>query len=505
MSRRRPRLDRRARLAYAAPAFALAAVGVPIYVHLPKFYTDVVGVPVSVVGLVLMAGRVFDGVIDPLIGWASDRSRSRWGRRRPWIAAAAPPLAVALWLLFTPPLGEGAGSGWWLGATMFAVFLAWSLVTVPYEAMGPELSFDYDGRTSLLALRDGVLLAGTLAAAASPTLAGAIVGGSGAEAEAAKFRLVAAAYAPMILATCAWCAWSVRELASPARRRRDDEAPNGEADAWPRPRQNDTGPALVEPSATGASLAVRIGAAWTTMRANRPFLVLLGSYALSALGSNLPATLIFFYVEYVLESGSADLFLLLYLVTGILFLPMWVRVAARSDKKTAWLGAMALNTGAFLGVWFLGPGDAALYAVLIALSGIGFGATVAIPSSMQADVIDYDELLSGRRREGAYLGVWSVARKAAAALGVGLGLRALDGAGYVPNAPQSAEVRDVLAALYALVPCACNAAGFALALAYPIGRGHHAAILDAIRDRRSGLAVEDPLRPGVVLQAGVPA
>lgn len=467
-------LPLRSRLAYAAPAFALAAVGIPIYVHLPKFYTDSVGVPVGVVGFLLMASRVFDGAIDPLAGWLSDRTVSRWGRRRPYIAGAALPLAVALFALFTPPLGSPDAAAWWFGATMFAVFLLWTVVTVPYEALGPEITFDYDQRTSLLALRDGALLGGTLFAAASPTIAGALLGDpAGPEAEAAKFRLVALFYAPVIVAACAWCAWSVKE--------RPPQAP-----------------------AAHAATAAR-GAGWRAMLANRPFLVLLGSYALAALGSNLPGTLILFYVEYVLESGSADLFMLLYLVTGILFLPLWVRLAAGSDKKTAWLVATAINTSAFFGVYFLGPGDAAWYAVLVVLSGIGFGATVAIPSSMQADVIDYDELLSGRRREGSYLGVWSVARKAAAAIGVGLGLRVLDQAGYVPNAPQSDEVRQTLSTLYALFPCACNAAGFLLALAYPIGRGKHAAILDAIEERRAGRAVQDPLRPGVMLGASAAA
>ena len=103
----------------------------------------------------------------------------------------------------------------------------------------------------------------------------------------------------------------------------------------------------------------------------------------------------------------------------------WTALARRLGKKQAWLAAMAVNTGAFAGVFFLGPGDAAAYGVLVFLSGIGFGATLAIPSAMQADVIDYDELLSGRRREGQYIGLWSIAKKTAAALGIGVGLTVL--------------------------------------------------------------------------------
>jgi GPH family glycoside/pentoside/hexuronide:cation symporter len=229
------------------------------------------------------------------------------------------------------------------------------------------------------------------------------------------------------------------------------------------------------------------------MLRNRPFLILLASYTVSAFGSNLPATLILFYVEYVLGAARAEPYLLAYFATGIACLPAWVALSRRRGKKTAWLASMALNTGAFAGVFFLGPGDLAAYAVLVVLSGVGFGATLAIPSSMQADVIDYDELLSGARREGRYVGVWSVARKLAAAAGVGASLAILGAAGYRPNEPQSTDVVFTLRVLYAAVPCLCNAAAIAIALAYPIDRAAHGRILAAIEQRRRGVAAGDPL------------
>jgi GPH family glycoside/pentoside/hexuronide:cation symporter len=223
---------------------------------------------------------------------------------------------------------------------------------------------------------------------------------------------------------------------------------------------------------------------------------LLVSYVAAAFGNNLPATLILYYVQYVLGSEQADLFLLIYFVTGILFLPGWVLLARKLEKKVTWLAAMAINTGAFIGVFFLGPGDAPIYGVLVFLSGIGFGATIAIPSAMQADVIDYDELLSGKRREGLYVGVWSVTKKLAAALGVGAALTILGQVGYVPNTDQTQQVQFALRVLYALVPSLCNMAAFFIALSYPITRGVHREILAAIAERRAGRTVRDPLRPG---------
>jgi GPH family glycoside/pentoside/hexuronide:cation symporter len=204
-------------------------------------------------------------------------------------------------------------------------------------------------------------------------------------------------------------------------------------------------------------------------------------------------------VEYVLKSPLADVFLMLYFVTGIIFLPAWILVSRRTGKKAAWLASMVINTGAFVGVFFLGPGDATIYGVLVFLSGIGFGATLAIPSAIQADVIDYDELLTGERREGEYIGLWSISKKFAAAVGIGAGLSILGMAGYTPNAEQPAAVQTTLRVLYALVPSLCNIVAIIIASAYPISGHLHADIRKAIEQRRAGLPVVNPLNPAETL------
>jgi GPH family glycoside/pentoside/hexuronide:cation symporter len=410
-----------------------------------------------------MAARLFDAVTDPAVGYLSDRTRTRWGRRRPYLLGASIPLAFSLLWLFVPPEAGSSLGAAWLGAGIFAVFLFWTLVTVPYESLGPELSFEYDERTAILGLRDGLLLAGTLAAAASPALVGAVVGDPGGEGRE-TFLWIAAIYGPLVVAACAWCTLAVRE--------RD------------------------------VRLSVK-SRFWTGLEGigrNRPFLILLVSYTISALGSNLPATLILYYVEYVLESDLASLFLVLYLATGIAMLPAWVALSRRIGKKPSWLWAMALNTGVFAGVFTLGPGDAFAYGVLVVISGAGLGATLALPSSMQADVIDYDELMTGERREGQYVGLWSIARKLAAAVGVGAALVVLGTAGYQPSVEQTSDVRLTLRVLYCLVPCACNAIAFAVALAYPIDQARHRAIREGVAARREGRATVDPLKPGAVLE-----
>lgn len=158
------------KLAYAAPAYALAVVGIPVYVYLPKFYTDVVGINVILLGYILFSVRIFDAITDPVIGYLSDRTRTRFGRRRPYIAVGTVFIALMMILLFNPPQASPSFETVWFGITIYALFLFWTIVTVPYESLGPEITFDYHERTSLFGLRDGLLIAGTLTAASAPAL-----------------------------------------------------------------------------------------------------------------------------------------------------------------------------------------------------------------------------------------------------------------------------------------------------------------------------------------------
>ena len=261
------------KLAYASPAFALAVVGIPVYVYIPKFYTDTVGIDIAYLALILFSVRLFDAVTDPLFGRWSDRTRTRFGRRRPYIAAGSVFVAMSLIMLFNPPQAGASLSTVWFGAGIYALFLFWTAVTVPYESLGPEITFDYNERTSLFAIRDGALIAGTLAAAASPALVRWIFSiPEDPAGERSLYFWISNLYAPLIIGTCMWCAYAVREL-----------------------------PGVSHP---GVKTSL-----WRDLRntaQNRPFMILLAAYTVSAIGNNLPATLILFYVEYVLRSPNAD-------------------------------------------------------------------------------------------------------------------------------------------------------------------------------------------------------
>jgi len=210
--------------------------------------------------------------------------------------------------------------------------------------------------------------------------------------------------------------------------------------------------------------------------------ILLSAFVVIAIGSGLPAVLISYFVSYVLHSEAlVPVILPIYFGVGLACMPAWVAISKRKGKKATWRAAMVINAGFFSGVAFVGEGDALLYGGLVACSGIASVAVLALPYSMQADVIDRDELLTGERREGLYGGLWSIAEKTAAGLGLGFAMLALDLAGYRPNHEQSEFVRDVLRLLYIGVPCLCTAAAFVIASKYPIDRAAHREIAAGLK------------------------
>ncbi len=434
---------------YGSVAMPLALVAITFYVYIPKFYSDYVGVSLVTIGNVVLFSRVWDAIIDPAMGRMSDSTRTAWGRRRPWLVLSVLPLSLSFILLLYP----GANPGWVENSTWFAVFtvlffLFWTMLAVPYESLGPELTFDYKERNRLFGVREGAFVLGTLLAAVIPYVYDSSFG---TENPAQKFLLLSVAYGLLLLLTTTLCVYLVKERPLKAR------------------------------SADGPSF---LGSLRQTL-GNRPFRILLIAYTIGAFGGTLPATLILFYVEYVLgeELEFANIALILYFLLGFCCLPFWVWLAGRIGKKEAWMLAMFVNTAAFAGVFFLGAGDSNLYLLLVSCSAIGYGATLALPSSMQADVMDLDELEHGERNEGAFVGFWAVAKKLSAALGAGLGLQILGATGYEANVTQSEETVFALRFLYAGVPCLCSFVAMCIAWKYPIDEEAHRSIRAQIEAR----------------------
>lgn len=156
--------------AYGILGFPLAMAALPIYVHVPHFYADTLGLSLASVGGLLLAARFLDAVQDPLLGWWSDRRRDRRGGRWVFVIAGAPLLALGMVGLFNPPDWPGSRLGIWLIANLIIVYTAYSLVTISYQAYGAEISDDLAERTRVTAWREGFALLGVFLAAALPEL-----------------------------------------------------------------------------------------------------------------------------------------------------------------------------------------------------------------------------------------------------------------------------------------------------------------------------------------------
>jgi len=417
--------------AYGLPALPLSIVGLPLNVYLPALWTTGVGLSLSTVGLVLLAVRISDVLTDPLVGTLSDRTRGRLGRRRPWILLALPIGGPALWYLFVPPAGAGAPH---LFITAALLYLAWTMISVPHQAWGAELSGDYFARTRIAAWREGFSVVGVMVSAALPALL------ADPRPQSALRALAAAtlAFAPPALL--------LMFLIVPEPR--------------PPPRHRATG-------------------GWRAIAGNRPFRLLLAAWTVNGIANGLPATLFLAAVGDVLKiPDRAGPLLFAYFAAAVAAVPLWATLARRIGKHRAWGTAMLWACAVFAFVPLLGAGDFAKFLVICLLSGAALGADLALPPAMQADVVDLDELTSGQARAGLFFAAWSMAQKFGNAAAVGIGLPLLEFFGYAPGSGQGLFA---LVALYAVVPVVLKLIAVAMVWRFPI---------DAAEQRRIRLAVE---------------
>jgi len=439
--------------AYGLPAFAFAMLLLPPYVLLPVFYSQTIGLPLHLVGYVVVACRIFDAVTDPVIGFLSDRTRSSFGRRRIWIAAAVPFTVFTVLMLFVPPEQTDIT---WFAIGMAGLTLAWTMLLLPYSAWGAELSTDYNTRTTIVGVREGLGLAGTLVIVSIPAAMTAYgVVDPRAHMNAVGYTIVAA-----IVITVAIALMNVPDEGQPA------------------------------PRGQGPTFRFR------EILANRPFMRLLSAYLVNSLANSLPATLFILFVGHVL--GLPDMYgplLLAYFLSAMIAIPVWLLVARAIGKHRTWCTSMIVASVIFsLTPFVVQPGELYPFLIITILTGIAAGADFAIPSSMQADVIDLDTLTTGQNRAGIFFAIWGVVTKMSFALAAlsfplleaqGFNASALDAAGKSGNSP---EALMLLTALYAMVPVGLKAVALFLVWSFPLGRAEQAEIRRQIEAQQAGSA-----------------
>jgi Na+/melibiose symporter-like transporter len=407
---------------YSALAFPLAMAALPMYVHVQKFYGDTLSLDLALLGFILLGVRVLDALTDPLLGYVSDQSAASGRGRRALIVFAVPLLALGFIALFQPPRWSAGGLAAWLAASLVVLSLGFSMASVSYLAMGAELSTDYHGRTRITATRGAFGVAGVLTAAALPQLLGDWLG---AQAGLAWFSL---AFAPIL---------ALGALATLDSRARRAVPVVGPLRAALRPGEMLS--ALLHPFANGR------------------YRWLIGVSLLSGTAAAIPGTLILFFVQDVLQRPDLSAaYVALYFLLGAAGMPAWVATARRVGKQRAWLIGMVFSIAAFVWAFALGSGAVAEFAVVCALSGLAYGAELALPPSILADIVDRDERATQARPDGAYFGLWQMLDKLNLALAAGIALPLLAWLGYQPGAAQPAQ--GALSLMYALVPCAIKLA-----------------------------------------------
>ncbi len=395
-------------LHYGAPGFPLAFVALPLYVMLPNHYASAFGVPLAWLGAVLLAARLLDAVVDPLIGRFADALLDR-SVAQAWAAMAMAALTLALGFraLFFPIAGlDTPALLTWCAAWLAVTYLSYSVITVIHQAWGARLGGGEAQRARVVAWREGLALCGVLVASVLPSVAGLGL-------TTLVFALTLAVALTLLRGA-------------------------------PQPQ-----------------VPMRVSTASLGLPLHTPaFRRLLAVYLLNGIASAVPATLVLFFIRDRLQAPAHEaLFLASYFAAAALSIPLWVRAVSRFGLARSWLAGMGLAIAVFAWAGALGAGDVAAYTAVCVLSGVALGADLSLPAALLAGVIQGAG--HGGRAEGAYFGWWNFATKLNLALAAGVALPALQLFGYAPGS-HSAPALDALAFAYCALPCVLKLGAAAL-------------------------------------------
>ena len=422
-------------LAYATLSAPLSMLMLQLIVYLPPFYAAEMGMDLATVGLVFFAARAWDAVIDPLIGNLSDRTRSRWGRRKPWIVVGTPVLMLMTWLFAQPPSGVGLN---YLLATAFLFYISLTAVQVPYMSWGAELSRSYEGRTRVGGFREGGLMAGIVLAVAMPLV---ILGRGEPTLRDILFVFVVAVIVLLPLSTI------LATFLTPAG-------------------------SFVDTGRKGFVEALAL------LRRNGPLKRVLSGVFLLWLGGSMFNALVLFVVERKLALTNADFlwFVFVQYSLSVLLLPVAVRVGNRIGRHRALV--------------FGGYGFLLLLPALILVPAGNFQAAMAVfillgmisnfiwimPPAIVADTVEYGMLKGVGDDSAIYMALYLFTQKIALAAGVGIALPLAAALGFDPTAASGPDALRALSIVALILPPVIGFFGALVLFNYPIDARRHAII-----------------------------
>ena len=414
------------------------------------FLTDVAGLHPAYAAWAVGLPRLWDAINDPLFGLISDRIRTRWGRRRVLLLFGAVPLGICFMLMWlVPPLSQLGLAAYY--ALMFVLFdTAFTVVHVGYNALTPELTSDYDERSSLNGYRMVFSISGTLGAIILATVLGWVIPDARARFAIIGVTLGLVSMLPPLI------------VFRVTRERPADELP--------------------PPLPWGQALRATLG--------NRPFRLVMGLYLLSwTTASILAAVLIYFASYYMRIPEQANYFVLAAQGSAIAFIPFWVWVARRLDKRRAFILGTLSWIVVLLGIAGLRADQVLLAYLLAALSGSGIATAYVLPWAMVPDIVEVDQARTGQRREGSYYAFASFFQKLATGAALWAMGQALAWTGYLtptasgPTPMQPAAAVDAIRFFVGPIPTALLLLAVVFAWRYPITRESHRALLEQLAER----------------------
>jgi len=424
---------------YSLPSFSNAMIMMTVAIFLPNFYTDELGITAGMLSWVFLIARIWDAITDPIMGHISDRTRTRWGRRRPYFLLSALPVWLFFYFIWSPSTSLSV-NGVFLHLLAFYLLLYtfWTVFNIPYVSLGMELTPNYHERSRLFGLRQIFMLVGTVFGTLAPAFFAGIVGDklNG----YSRMALVIGGVNALLIVVMFF---TVRERVDSAKKE-------------------------IYPFIKGLGVTFR----------NRAFIILLLSYLTSMIGASFLSPLTIYFGKYVIQADWASKYIVIdYLAGSFLSIPIWIRMSRKIGKNKTWSIAMALGAvGSVIAFIIYHDGTWLRWFIFAFLLGMAAGCSMTLGPSIQADVIDSDELETGTRREGAFVGVWSFLDKAAVGLAVFIGLQGLDFIGYTPNIVQSPAVILGMKFLYTLLPGVLYGVAVIIFQKFPITQEVHAGI-----------------------------
>ncbi len=448
-------LTLRAKISYGIGDMGLALPGAMLGLLFAKFLTDTVGLAPSLVAAAIFIGRTWDWINDPIQGYITDRIRTPWGRRRPFLLFGAIPLGLSfLGLWWIPPIE----SPLWLTVYYAAVFFLYdtfvTVIFVPYVALTPEITSDYDDRTAVTSFRMFFSLTGSLLGTAIPLL---LLGGASIPPEKSGqiFNIgsgVAMAAVIPLLVTF----FGTTERAAP-------------------------------PTEEHLHLRDILQA----MRINRPYLMAIVIYLTTISGFEILNVTMLYFLQYKLQMpGLADVIIPVMFTAALATIPIWLWVSRRLDKARSFAVALIFMSAVVMTfAAFDNATPAALLIGLAVLAGVGLAAGQTLPWSILPDTVEYGEYLSGNRNEGMYYSFMTLSRKIASSISLPIVLLLLDQSGYVPNvASQSAQALTTITFLFAGLPIILFGIAILTALRFPLSRARFNRIKSKLDKRQSKIA-----------------